>query len=460
MLTFQHFSQARPLAALCLFVSFLFFILCLEPGRALAQTKPDQALRIWKAQLWERAKQMGIRRSTFDAAIKNTVPNYKLPRVRTHASWQRLAAQDKRITKAKPLADGKLPASCYRPRQKEFLFPTRYFPKDYLERLVGRGKVLRAKYRNVFARIERQYGVDMRAVLGIWGRETAYGQAKNKQNGIRTWLSLAYAGTPGKRADYQQNLLYALQFIDQGHIALIDYKTTFAGATGYPQFTPDVFALYAVDFDGDGRKDIWRSVPDALASAANYLKGIGWQAGQGWGYEVVVPQGFNCADEGPGGRKSVAEWKKLGVRRVKGPSGTALPFPDLAQQVQFVAPAGMLGPKFLVTENFEVFRRYNKADLYALFVGHLGDRIWCRGGAKQCGFKAGWPQKDAFNFSRKRICEMQIYLKRSGASQETPDGLFGGKTRNGIGSYERLIGKRPTCFPSKDLLGQLRRSQR
>jgi len=460
LVTFPQLGRARALAVLFLFVSFLVLNLCALPERAMGQPKQDQALRVWKVQLWDKAKQMGISRSTFDAALKNTVPNYKLPRVRTHASWKRLAVQDKRIAKAKPLADGKLPASCYRPRQKEFLFPTRYFPKDYLERLVVKGKTLRAKYRTVFAKIERQFGVDMRAVLGIWGRETAYGQAKNKQDGIRTWLSLAYAGTPGKRDVYEQNLLYALQFIDQGHIALAKYKTTFAGATGYPQFTPDVFALYAVDFDGDGRKDIWNSVPDALASAANYLKGIGWQAGQGWGYEVVVPQGFNCADEGPNGRKSVAEWKKLGVRRVKGPSGKALPFPDLAQEVQLVAPAGMLGPKFLVTENFEVFRRYNKADLYALFVGHLGDRIWCRGGAQRCGFKAGWPQKDTFNFSRKRICEMQIYLKRSGASQETPDGLFGGKTRNGIGSYERLVGKRPTCFPSKDLLGHLRRTQR
>ena len=417
-----------------------------------------QRLNLWKAKLWQEAKTLGISHTLFQQALQDFKPNYALPRVHRARYWhavQRAARAPKK--KIKTITKNGLPPSCTRPRQKEFLFPTLYFPKKYLHSLVQRGKRLRQKHKTTLQTIEQRYGVDMRAVLGIWGRETAFGQVGNKHNGIRTWASLAYAGAPEKRADHRQNLLYALKMIDEGHIGLKAYKTTFAGATGYPQFTPDVFALYAVDFDGDGRKNIWSSVPDALASAANYLKGIGWQQGVPWGYEVDVPKGFNCAVEGPKARQPVADWMKLGVRRVADPKGGRPPFPDEHVLAQFVAPAGMLGPKFLVTENFEVFRRYNKADLYALFVGHLGDKIWCSSQEK-CSFKHPWPQTDTFNFSRKRICEMQRHLKRLAASTETPDGLFGGKTRNGIGTYERQIGQQPTCFPNKALLQHLKTS--
>ena len=438
----------------------MIILIPLLPALMITELKAaeDQNLNRWKAELWQTAKQAGISQKTFNAAISKTKPNYKLPRVRTHAGWAKLAQQMKKAKKQPPrktLKKGGLPASCYRPRQKEFLFPTLYFPNDYLNTLITRGKKLRRQYGHLFSRIEKQFGVDMRAVLGIWGRETAYGRVNNRFNGIETLLTLAYASTPEKRAAHRENLITALKFIDEGHISLEDYKTTFAGATGYPQFTPDVFKAYAVDFDGDGRKDIWNSVPDALASTAKYLKGIGWQSGHPWGYEVEVPDGFNCADEGPLGRKPVAEWVSKGVRRAPGPDGKPRRFPDLSEPTQFMAPAGMKGPKFLVTENFEVFRRYNKADLYALFVGHLGDMVWCRNPAR-CGFVHPWPKQDTFNFTRKRICEMQIHLKHLGASKETPDGLFGGKTRNGIGTFERMIGKSPTCFPSKPLLKTLR----
>ncbi len=421
--------------------------------------KTDPALEKWKTVLWQTAKEQGISRKTFKAAVSNVRPNYKLPRVRTHARWDKIIRQQKKsgtAQKRKAVSKNSFPASCSRPRQKEFLFPTGYFQERYVRNLVSQGKEIRNKYKNILPLIEKRYGVDMRAVLGIWGKETAYGRAKNKFDGIRTLLSLAYAGAPDARPKYRQNLLHALKFIDEGHISLAAYKTTYAGATGYPQFSPDIVAAYAVDFDGDGRKNIWSSVPDALASAANYLKAIGWKSGQGWGYEVDVPKGFNCAVEGPLGRRTIAEWRALGVRRVKGANGKVLKFPDLAQKVQFMAPAGMNGPKFLVTENFEVFRRYNKADLYALFVGHLGDLIWCNGGRKKCDFQTAWPSKDNFGFTRKRICEVQIHLKHLGASEENPDGLFGGKTRNGIGTYERQIGRLPSCFPNKALLKSLR----
>ena len=221
-----------------------------------------------------------------------------------------------------------------------------------------------------------------------------------------------------------------------------------------------MFEQYAVDWDGDGRKDIWSNIPDAVASAANYLKGIGWQQNQTWGYEVDVPPGFLCWQEGPKSRKPVSEWLAEGVRRVADRHGKSQTFPDKSLLAQFMAPAGLKGPKFLVFENFEVFRRYNKADLYALFVGQLGNKIYCKESSKACDFKEGWPQKDSFNFTRKRICEMQIHLKRVGASDETPDGLFGGITRRGIGKYEQMQQAPQSCFPSKKILQLLQKEKR
>ena len=439
-------------------LSLLLAATMLEPAKAKPLSEIER-LQVWKADLWQEAKGQGISKALFDKAIIPAAPNYRLPRVHKESYWRAVKQQAAKAAKTnrplRPLRKGVLPPSCTRPRQKEFLFPTLYFPKPYFARLVAKGKQLRRQHQTTFARIEQQFGVEMRAVLGIWGRETAYGQVGNKYDGIRTWLSLAYAGAPEKRPAHRQNLLYALKFIDEGHISLKAYKTTYAGATGYPQFTPDVFAKYAVDFDGDGRKNIWASIPDALASAANYLKGIGWQKDVPWGMEVQVPEGFDCAVEGPHNRRSIADWQKLGVKPMDPQTSKTSIFATPALAAQFVAPAGMKGPKFLVTENFEVFRRYNKADLYALFVGHLGDNIWCAAD-ERCAFKTPWPQKDHFNFSRKRICELQQHLKSRRASNETPDGLFGGKTRNGIGTYENQSGLKTTCFPSKAVLKKIR----
>lgn len=455
----------------CLSLGFIALILSLSAlsqtnlkAAPLSEIKADPHLTAWKKQLWQKAKQLKIRKSTFEKAITKTEPNYKLPRVRTHKDWAKIKrAQELRDSKAaisKPILKNGLPLSCYRPRQSEFLFPTQYFPQKHMNSLVRRGKYLKKKYGKTFKKIEETYGVDIRAVLGIWGRETAFGAAKNRYDGIKTLLSLAYASAPEKREQHTTNLLSALKFIDDGHIALKNYKTSFAGATGYPQFTPDVFEQYAVDWDGDGRKDIWSNIPDAVASAANYLKGIGWQQNQTWGYEVDVPPGFLCWQEGPKSRKPVSEWLAEGVRRVADRHGKSQTFPDKSLLAQFMAPAGLKGPKFLVFENFEVFRRYNKADLYALFVGQLGNKIYCKESSKACDFKEGWPQKDSFNFTRKRICEMQIHLKRVGASDETPDGLFGGITRRGIGKYEQMQQAPQSCFPSKKILQLLQKEKR
>ncbi len=454
-------------------MKFMCFILCGIGGivsaslsshvlhAAQEQKTTDTNLATWKKELWNKAERLSIRRTTFDKAIEAQEPNYKLPRVRTHKTWDRIARiqqNNKASPSIKKLTKDGLPISCSRPRQNEFLFPTKYFPQKHMNSLVGRGQKLRKKYGRTFKQIEEKYGVDIRAVLGIWGRETAFGAAKNRFHGVRTLLSLAFAGAPEKREQHTKNLLSALKFIDEGHISIKEFKTSFAGATGYPQFTPDVFEQYAVDWDGDGRKNIWSNVPDAVASAANYLKGIGWQQNQTWGYEVDVPDNFDCWQEGPKSRMPVSKWLKQGVRRVNTTEDRAQKFPNEQLLAQFMAPAGMKGPKFLVFENFEVFRRYNKADLYALFVGQLGNKIYCNGNVKNCEFRKPWPQKDTFNFSRKRICEMQTHLKKLKASDETPDGLFGGKTRRGIGTFEQQNNLRKTCFHSKRLLKILKQN--
>lgn len=420
--------------------------------------KTDAHFQSWKSQLWLLAKEEKISKQTFDKALYNIQPNYKLPRVNTHAKWERIFL--KKIKRNKNWGQGtqknELPPSCSRPRQKEFLFPTLYFPKKHFQSLVNRGKAIKQKYVSTFSKIEKEFEIDIDVVLAIWGRETAYGKAKNQFNGIRTWVSLAYAGPPEKRVEHRQDLIAALKFIDKGHINLKNYKTSFAGATGYPQFTPRVFEKYAIDFDQDGRKNIWTSIPDAIASTANYLKGIGWQTNQRWGYEVILPKGFDCANEGPNGRRTIQEWIKLGVRLNDNNLTNRTSFPKPNLKAQLMAPAGTHGPTFLVLDNFEVFRRYNKADLYALFVGHLSDRLSCNEKRQRCGFNKRWPQKDKFGFARKRICEMQIHLQTIGVSSEIPDGLFGGKTRNGIGAYEKSKGITTTCFPSKKLLNMLR----
>lgn len=457
----EHSKKTKGISYICVVVcGLLMHALLNNPVNANpTQNSSDPKLKAWKEELWKKAELLSIRKSTFDKAVGRLKPNYKLPRVETHKTWAQLALAKQKIDAKASITryfkDG-LPFSCYRPRQSEFLFPTKYFPPNHMNSLVKRGIKLRKKYGKTFKEIEKKFGVDIRAVLGIWGRETAFGAAKNRFDGVKTLMSLAYAGAPETREQHTKNLLSALKFIDEGHISIKEYKTSFAGATGYPQFTPDVFEQYAVDWDGDGRKNIWSSVPDAVASAANYLKGIGWQQNQTWGYEVNVPAGFDCWQEGPKSRMPVSEWLKQGVHRVKDHQGKTQTFPNEQLLAQFMAPAGMKGPKFLVFENFEVFRRYNKADLYALFVGQLGNKIYCKGKPSNCNFFKKWPKQDTFNFTRKRICEMQSLLKKYKASDETPDGLFGGKTRRGIGTFEAKNNLPKTCFPTKKLLKVLR----
>src|SRR5690606_26792013 len=213
-----------------------------------------------------------------------------------------------------------------------------------------------------------------------------------RHNAIRALASLARFGTPSRAEWARGQLIAALKIVNEGHVSLANLDSSYAGAIGLTQLTPDEFLTFALDADNDGRKDIWRSEVDALASTANVLKHRGWRGDlKTWGYEIELPDAenspFDCTLEGRFTRKSFHEWTGIyGLRRARrGKDGNRLPFPKLDQEGYVVAPAGTRGPVFLVTENFDVLRAYNMSDNYSIFVGHVADRISCPDGGK-CGF--------------------------------------------------------------------------
>ena len=212
-------------------------------------------------------------------------------------------------------------------------------------------------------------------------------------------------------------------------------KSSWAGAMGQPQFLPSKYLDNAVDMDGDGARDIWKSVPDSLGSIANYLRRHGWAPGRRWGTEVDLPESVPCTLEGPDQSKTVAEWTKLGVRAKDG----ALPgAPDAT--LHLMTPAGRTGPAFLVSKNFYVLKEYNESDLYALFVGHLADRL--KGGAP---IQGKWTTPKGVG--RAEIASMQRRLEARGHDVGTADGLIGFRTRVAVGRWQAGQGRAPTCFP-------------
>ena len=216
---------------------------------------------------------------------------------------------------------------------------------------------------------------------------------------------------------------------------------------GQPQFLPSSYLKYAVDFDGDGVKDIWNSVPDTLASIANYLQAFGWQAGRDWGFEIAMPDTLTCALEGPDQQQMISTWESQGVIRVNGK-----PFPAAEQDkpANLVLPAGRNGPEFLATPNFYAIKSYNESDLYALFVGHVADRI---GGADK-GFVTGWKPVDTL--LRSDVAAIQKSLEKKGYDVGGADGLPGFKTRRSIGGWQVKNGLAETCFPSAAVVKALR----
>jgi membrane-bound lytic murein transglycosylase B len=303
----------------------------------------------------------------------------------------------------------------------------------------GRSAVQRAA--SDFAWVERNLGVDRQVVAGIWGMESNFGAATGDKDVLRSTASLAFSGT---RADfYRKEFIAALKILEEGHIPRERMTGSWAGAMGQTQFIPTSFLKYALDADGDGRKNIWSSTRDALASAANHLKLDGWVSGLPWGFEILLPPQFDWTYGDRTARHSFSTWSKIGARAIRGEmpaSGGAGLF----------LPAGINGPAFLVTDNFEVIREYNTSDSYAVGVGHLGDRLF--GGA---AIQKTWPVKEP-QLSTPQIAELQRLLQARGHSMGKIDGKIGKGTRKAVQSIQRGFGMIPDGHPSPAVLVRLR----
>lgn len=372
----------------------------------------------WLQSLWPDAQKLGVSRATFDAAARGLEPDLSLP-------------------------DLVIPGrSQTPPGQAEFVqTPADYLKEASLARLATQGRKLAAEHQATLAAIERQFGVPSSIVLAIWGRETAFGGYKLPHDAIRVLATQAYTGR--RKELFRNEFLAALRLLQDGY-PRASLRSSWGGAMGLTQFLPSEFYKYAVDFDGDGRADIWTSIPDALASAAKQLAGKGWQRGKAWAYEVRVPQGADCTIAEPDVTMTIGEWVKRGFAPLR-----RLTTDELAQGTSLLMPEGLQGPAFLTPKNYFVLKEYNFSDLYVLFVGNLSDRI-AGGGA----FATPWTRTSQLATSQ--LEAMQRVLTDKGFYREKIDGKAGMKTRSALGAYQKANGLAVDCWPSPAVIGHMR----
>ncbi len=320
-----------------------------------------------------------------------------------------------------------------------------YVDKRVTKGRVKRGRALLSKHRRLLAKVYRKYGVPPHYLVAFWGLESNFGGFKGNFGVIESLATLAY--DERRSAFFRAQLIDALRILEQGHIAPDKMLGSWAGAMGHMQFIPSTFKRYAVDYDGDGRRNIWTNLPDVFGSAANYLSSIGWRKEETWGREVKLPEGFDLELTGLGTRRSVSEWARLGVRRS---NGKRLPASQIKGAI--VLPAGHRGPAFLVYENFRIIMKWNRSLLYAIAVGHLADRIKGQGGLLAKRDSSDRP------LSRAEVEEIQSHLNVLGFAVGEPDGVAGPVTRRAVRAYQRGAGLPPDGYPSADLLRQLRQA--
>ena len=400
--------RLAPLLRMFLVIAVVAFVFVAHPAFAAANGFDG-----FVQSLWPQAKARGVSRETFDAAFAGVTLNPGI-----------IALTRK---------------------QAEFVKPVWF----YLDSAVSTAKVQRgqargAEWKDTLARAEGQYGVDGSIVMGIWGLETDFGAYSGDMPVIRSLATLAYARYRGDF--FKDELLVALEILQQGHITPERMKGSWAGAMGQTQFMPSSFMKYAVDFNNDGPKDIWTNMPDAIGSTANYLKAHGWIAGETWGYEVVLPKGFDIAAHDPARFFDFATFAAAGVKRA---DGDAMP---RAGEAALLLPAGLRGPVFLVTPNFKVVKSYNNSTSYALGVCLLGDRIAGRG-----GLRASWPRGDKL-LDRKQAKEMQERLRKLGYDVGEMDGKLGEKASVAVRAWQRQAGLAPDGYPTRALLEKMRKS--
>ncbi|HAT8969125.1 TPA: lytic murein transglycosylase [Legionella pneumophila subsp. pneumophila] len=302
-------------------------------------TYASQSWNQWVAGVREEALQQGIPPSLFDEAFAGIhEPSRKIKGFLRSQPEHRLTFMKYRNTRA-----------------------------DNYRIVIGRKEYKRNK--EILEEIAQQYGVNPCFIVSFWGMETSYGSYMGNFPVINALATLAYDSN--RKDFFRKELFLALHILKGGHVSLADFKGEWAGASGQPQFLPSSWVKYAVDYDGDGRKDIWKSKPDVFASITNYMKQNGWQAGEPWAIQVKLPAKFDMKLEGKGIVKPVSEWNALGVRTE---SGEPLPYQNL--QASIVQPYG--GPTFLAFPNYKMILRYNNSIYYAGAIGYMADKI-CQG---------------------------------------------------------------------------------
>jgi membrane-bound lytic murein transglycosylase B len=362
--------------------------------------------------LWPLAAQRGVSRAVFDANVAGLTPDLRI--------MDLLDAQ---------------------PEFTKSLW-------DYLDQLVSEerianGRAILARHRATFDAIEKAYGVDRHIIAAIWGVESNYSTEIGDRPVVRSTATLACIG---RRQDFfREEFLSVLEILARGDVRPEHLRGSWAGAFGPTQFMPTSFKRYAVDFDGDGRRDVVDSAPDLIASTANNLKKDGWMAGQTWGYEVVLPQGFDFILADRSRMMTVRDWERVGIRRAGGKA-----FPRPGDKAALLVPAGAQGPAFLMLHNFRVIMKYNPAEAYALAIGYLADRM--RGGAP---FVQAWPRNERV-LTRAERYELQQLLAERGFDVGEPDGRLGGRTREALRKFQVSVGEVPDGFASSAILERLR----
>ncbi len=399
-------------------------LLTASPTLAASKAETEAQFRQWlQTDLWPEAQKSGIAADSFKAAFAGVKLNWDLP--------------DLVMPGTKPTGDRKQ-------SQAEFSSPGSYFSEKRLQGLAATGRTLAKTHAATLRRVEKAYGVPAGIVVAIWGRESGFGRAKIPHPIIDVLATKAFLSTRPEL--FRRELIAALHILDSKDVSEADMRGSWAGAMGQPQFLPTSFLKYAVDFDGDGRRDIWNSVPDTLGSIGHYLSKKGWQRGRDWGYEVYIPANVSCAQEGPDLAKPISQWTSDGIERA---SGKAFPASEAKADGMMLVPAGRNGPEFIVTPNFYVIKEYNNSDLYALFIGNLADRISGGGGS----FKGPWG--DVGKMLRSDVAAMQRALEAKGYDVGGSDGLPGYKTRRALGDWQAKNGMEPTCFPEASLKDKL-----
>jgi membrane-bound lytic murein transglycosylase B len=362
--------------------------------------------------LWPSANRAGVTRATFNRAFQGFQPD---PEVVEAAKYQ--------PEYVKPIGE--------------------YVDRAVSAKRLEKGKEKLVEYKPLLDALEARYGVDRHILVAIWGVESNYGEQPGDKNVIHSLATLICTGTKSKYARSQINS--ALKIMQRGDVPFDAMNGSWAGAMGHTQFIPTTYSAYAADYDGDGKRDIWTNIPDALASTASYLKVSKWQPGQTWGYEVKLPNGFNPRRVSKRTLKSLGQWQKLGIVRINGQ-----PFPRQGDKASLFAPEGTRGPAFLVLNNFRSIRRYNVAEAYALAVGHLADRL-----AGYGPFIQPWPT-DEKRLSLEQRTELQQLLIARGFMGGEPDGIIGPDTLDGVRSYQRARKLPVDGYPTQTILNMLR----